>query len=388
MTVVFAPTVREAERFRFTLATDITPVASVTELEDTLVARPEEDLVVVSADIDWRVLLDTVERYRVSRPYVGFVVLRRRMDVASLTQAIRAGVREVVDADDAAALVEACARSHEVSARLATTGRSTRSAPSRGRLITVFSPKGGTGKTMLATNLAVAFAKQQFRTCLIDLDLQFGDVAIALRLEPTRTTSDALGLRDAIDEHALTSLLLPYRPNLSVLPGPTRPADAEFISADLVTTLLDGLLALHDVVIVDTPPAFNDTVLRALDLADVHILVTTPDLASLKSVRVALDTLNALGYPASKRQVVLNRDEANIGLTQGDIRDILHMPITTRIPTHRDVVVALNHGTTVVETNPRSPVARSITGLARELSTLLGTPAGVNEEQREAVSVG
>lgn len=388
MTVVFAPTVRDAERFRFTLATDITPVASVTELEDVLVAHPEEDLVVVSADIDWRVLLDTVERYRVSRPDVGFVVLRRRMDVSSLTQAIRAGVREVVDSDDAAALVEACARSHEVSARMATTTRTTQGSASRGRLITVFSPKGGTGKTMLATNLAVAFAKQQFRTCLIDLDLQFGDVAIALRLEPTRTTSDALGLRDAIDEHALTSLLLPYRPNLSVLPGPTRPADAEFISADLVATLLDGLLAMHDVVIVDTPPAFNDTVLRALDMADVHILVTTPDLASLKSVRVALDTLNALGYPASKRQVILNRDEANIGLTQGDIRDILHMPITARIPTHRDVVVALNHGTTVVESNPRNPVARSIIGLAQELSTLLGTPAAVSEERHEAVGVG
>lgn len=388
MTVVFAPTIRDAERFRFTLATDITPVASVTELEDALVAHPEEDLVVVSSDVDWRVLLDTVERYRVSRPDVGFVVLRRRMDVASLTQAIRAGVREVVDADDAAALVEACARSHEVSASLAKTTRTAHTASARGRLITVFSPKGGTGKTMLATNLAVAFAKQKFRTCLIDLDLQFGDVAIALRLEPTRTTSDALGLRDAIDEHALQSLLLPYRPNLSVLPGPTRPADAEFISADLVSTLLDGLLAIHDVVIVDTPPAFNDTVLRALDMADVHILVTTPDLASLKSVRVALDTLNALGYPASKRQVVLNRDEANIGLTQGDIREILHMPITARIPANRDVVVALNHGTTVVETNPRSPVSRSITGLVQELSTILGAPAGTSEEAHEAVTVG
>lgn len=388
MTIVFAPTIRDAERFRFTLATDVTPVASVTELEDALVAHPNEDLVVVSAEIDWRVLLDTVERYRVSRPDVGFVVQRRRMDVASLTQAIRAGVREVVDADDAAALVEACTRSHEVSARLAKTTKATHSGSSRGRLITVFSPKGGTGKTMLATNLAVAFAKQQFRTCLIDLDLQFGDVAIALRLEPTRTTADALGLRDAIDEHALQSLLLPYRPNLSVLPGPTRPADAEFITADLVTTLLDGLLAAHDVVIVDTPPAFNDTVLRALDMADVHVLVTTPDLASLKSVRVALDTLNALGYPASKRQVILNRDEANIGLTQGDIRDILHMPIAARIPTNRDVVVALNHGTTVVEANPRNPVSKSITGLAEELSTILGSPAGTAEEAQESVAVG
>jgi pilus assembly protein CpaE len=379
MTVVFAPTARDAERFRFTLATDITPVASVTELEDTLAANAEENLVVVSPDIDWRVVLDVAERYRVARPDVGFIVLRRRMDVASLTQAIRAGVREVVDTDDAAALVEACRRSQEVSSRLVKSTQAARSPHLRGRLITVFSPKGGTGKTMLATNLAVALAKQQFRTCLIDLDLQFGDVAIALRLEPTRTTADALGLRDAIDEHALTSLLLPYRTNLSVLPGPTRPADAEFITADLVTTLLDGLLAMHDVVIVDTPPAFNDTVLRALDMSDVHLLITTPDLASLKSVRVALDTLNALGYPASKRQVILNRDESNIGLTQGDIRDILHMPITARIPAHRDVVLALNHGTTVVESNPRSPVSRSITRIANDLSTILGTPAGAAE---------
>lgn len=106
MTVVFAPTARDAERFRFTLATDITPVASVTELEDTLAANAEENLVVVSPDIDWRVVLDVAERYRVARPDVGFIVLRRRMDVASLTQAIRAGVREVVDTDDAAALVE------------------------------------------------------------------------------------------------------------------------------------------------------------------------------------------------------------------------------------------------------------------------------------------
>jgi pilus assembly protein CpaE len=276
-------------------------------------------------------------------------------------------VREVVDTDDAAALVEACRRSQEVSSRLVKSSRAASSPQLRGRLITVFSPKGGTGKTMLATNLAVAFAKQQFRTCLIDLDLQFGDVAIALRLEPTRTTVDALGLRDAIDEHALTSLLLPYRTNLSVLPGPTRPADAEFITADLVTTLLDGLLAMHDVVIVDTPPAFNDTVLRALDMSDVHLLITTPDLASLKSVRVALD----------------------IGLTQGDIRDILHMPITARIPAHRDVVLALNHGTTVVESNPRSPVSRSITRIAQDLSTVLGTPAGTTEETRGVeVAVG
>lgn len=395
MTTVFAPTTRDAERYGFTMAADITPVVTVTELEDLLTRQPDEDLVIIHPDIDWKTVIDVVERYRVVRPVLGFVVLRRRMDVTSLTQALRSGIREMVDADDAAALVEACTRSREVSRSLMTpTDQSLRST-SKGKVITVFSPKGGTGKTMLATNLAMALAKRHMRTCLVDLDLQFGDVAVALRLEPTRTTSDALGLREAIDEHALTSLLLPYRPNLSVLPGPTRPADAEFISADLVSTLLDGLRSMFDIVIIDTPPAFNDVVLRALDISDVHLLVTTPDLASLKSLRVALDTLNALGYPSGKRQIVLNRDEANIGLTQGDIRQILQMPVAVRIPADRDVIVALNHGATVIEESPRNPVSRSIAKLADQLATSRGSSPGpvasgtsIDEQSLESVGVG
>ncbi len=395
MTTVFAPTVKDAERFGFTIASAITPVSSVTELEDSLNEHPEEELVIVHPDVDWKSVLAVAERYRTTRPSLGFVVLRRRMDVASLSQALRSGIREVVDADDAAALVDACGRSRQLSQRIMSSAEQIQRPASRNTVMTVFSPKGGTGKTMLATNLAVAFAKKHLRTCLVDLDLQFGDVAIALRLEPTRTTSDALGLRDAIDEHALSSLLLPYRPNLSVLPGPTRPADAEFISPDLVSTLLEGLRTMHDVVIVDTPPAFNDVVLRALDASDVHLLVTTPDLASLKSLRVALDTLNALGYPASKRQIIVNRDEANIGLTHGDIRQILQMPVAARLPADRDVVIALNHGTPVLEEDPRSPVSRAITKFADQLAAWnidenegRSSSHPMGETMRESVTVG
>lgn len=370
MTTVIAPTARDAERFGFTIASEITPVETLKELDESLAQNPGEELVIVHPDIDWKTTIDVVERYRLTRPELGFVVVRRRMDVASLAQALRSGVREVVDADDAAALVDACNRSRDVSRRLTSTMEHTRIDSSTGTTITVFSPKGGTGKTMLATNLAVALAKKDLRTCLVDLDLQFGDVAIALRLEPTRTTADALGLRDTIDEHALTSLLLPYRSNLSVLPGPTRPADAEFISPELISTLLDGLKSMHDFVVVDTPPSFNDVVLKALDVSDVHILLTTPDLASLKSLRVAIDTLDALGYPSSKRRIVVNRDEANIGLTHADIRQILQAPVAVRIPADRGVIIALNHGKAVLEENPRNPVSRAISTFAAQIAVV------------------
>jgi len=366
MTIVLAPSVQEADRYRFTLATDILPVASAGELDDLLAATPDEDLIVINPDIDWQSALDIAERYRLNRPNLGVIVQRRRIDLTTMNQALRSGVREVVDADDAAALVAAASRSRQVSAglrRLPTTN-----AHKSGRLIVVFSPKGGTGKTMLATNLAVALAEEKNRTCLIDVDLQFGDVAIALGLEPTRTTSDALGLRNAVDEHALKSLLLPYRSNLTVLPGPTKPADAEFVSPDLVTNLIEGLLTMHDVVIVDTPPEFNDIVLKILDMADTHLLVATPDLAALKSLRVAIDTLNAIGYPAAKRMVILNRDEPNLGLSTSDIRGIMQMPITARIPMHRDVIVSLNRGKSILEDSPRNPVSRAIRLLAHQLS--------------------
>jgi len=372
MTIVFAPTTQEADRYRFTLATEVVPVASTGDLDDLLTATPEEDMIIIHPDINWQTALDIAERCRMTRPNLGVIVQRRRMDITTMSQALRSGVREVVDADDAAALVAATDRSRQVSAGLRRVPAS--GGHRRGRLIVVFSPKGGTGKTMLATNLAVALAAEKTRTCLVDFDLQFGDVAIALGLEPTRTTADALGLRDAVDEHALTSLLLPYRTNLTVLPGPTRPADAEFVSPDLAATLLDGLLTMHDVVIVDTPPTFNEIVLRALDMADIHLLVANPDLASLKSLRVALDTLNAIGYPATKRMIVLNRDEPNLGLSTSDIRGIVHMPIAARIPTHRDVIIALNRGKTIVEDNPRNPVSRAIRMLAQQLP--IDVPSG------------
>jgi pilus assembly protein CpaE len=371
MTIVLAPTLHEADRYRFTLASDVVPVASAGDLEEVLQREPEHDLVIIAPDVEWRSALDIAERYRMVRPDLGVIAQRRRIDVASLNQALRAGIRELVDADDAAALVAAASRSREISAALSR--KPSAGVGRRGQLVVVFSPKGGTGKTMLATNLAVALGLDEVRTCLVDLDLQFGDVAIALGLEPTRTTSDAIGLRDAVDEHALNSLLLDYRSNISVLPSPTRPADADFISSELVTNLLEALLAMHDVVIVDTPPSFTEHVLRALDMADVHLLVATPDMASLKSMRVALDTLNALGYPATKRRIILNRDEPNLGLSLGDMRAIIHTPITARIPVHRDVVVALNRGRTIVEENARNPVSRAIRLLARQL--LVETPA-------------
>jgi pilus assembly protein CpaE len=141
----------------------------------------------VGPDIDLAPALELTSALHLERPHVGVVLLRRRVDVGVLNQALRAGVREVVNPDDLSGLTDACRRSTEVSRRI--TG-SLANAPEKrqeGRLVTVFAAKGGCGKTTMATNLAVSLAVDGRRVCLVDLDLAFGDVAIALQLVPSRT---------------------------------------------------------------------------------------------------------------------------------------------------------------------------------------------------------
>ena len=139
-----------------------------------------ETLLVVGPDIDLTAALNVTEQLRLERPWVGVVLMRRRLDVTVLSQSLRSGVREVVSADDLSALTEACQRSVELSQRLAGIGSST--SVSDGRVITVFSAKGGVGKTTVSTNLAAELASDGSRVLLVDLDLAFGDVAISLGL--------------------------------------------------------------------------------------------------------------------------------------------------------------------------------------------------------------
>ncbi len=378
MPVVLGDTDRDADRFRFTLADDVAVVETAQKLDTYLENHPDEDLVVIGPDVTMAVAAEVAETYRLRRPHLGVVLMRRRMEVSTMGEALRAGVREVVIADDVEALVGACKRSMAVSEQLRHV-ESGDSGSRRGKIILVFSSKGGCGKTTVATNLASALTSggDGSSVCLVDFDLETGDVAIALQLDPTRTISDALGMQGGLDERALASLVVPYKANMDCLLAPTKPSDAEFVSSALAGEILQVAAEMYDYVIVDAPPAFTDVVLKCFDMADTYILLTTLDLPALKNLKVTLDTLDNLGFPRTKWQIVLNRGGSRVGLTSADIERTVGVPISVEIPSSVEVPLRLNEGITVVEANPRHDVARAFGELAdkQRRATTMAKPA-------------
>ena len=368
MPVVLGDTDRDADRFRFTLADDVAVVETAKKLDEYLENNPDEDLIVVGPDVTMAVATEVAETYRLRRPFLGVVLMRRRMEVSTMTEALRAGVREVVLADDVEALVGACKRSMAVSEQIRNVEAGD-AGVRRGKIILVFSSKGGCGKTTVSTNLAAALSSEPDggSVCLLDYDLETGDVAIALQMDPTRTISDALGMQGGIDERAMAALVVPYKSNMDALLAPTKPSDAEFVSAALAGEIIQVAASMYDYVVIDAPPAFTDVVLKCFDLADVYVLLTTLDMPALKNLKVTLDTLDNLGFPRSKWQVVLNRGGSRVGLTAADIERTVGVPISVEIPSSVEVPLRLNEGVTVVEANPRHAVGRAFEELAAKL---------------------
>lgn len=376
MSVVFGDVERDAERFRLTLTDDVVVVDTLQSMVTYLDEHEKEDLVIIGPDAPLGIATDIAEKYRLERPSLGVILLRRRVEVQVMSEALRAGIREVIGADDAEALLSACSRSKAVSRQQRQA--ETRSADaSRGKIILVYAAKGGCGKTTLATNLADSLASLDAGSvCLVDFNLEFGDVAIALQVEPVRTISDALGMQGGLDRHGVSSMVIHYKERLDVLLAPTQPADAEFISPALASEILGLLREIYDYVVIDSSPQFNDVVLKSFDMADSYVLLTTLDMLSLKNFKVTLDTLDALGYPRGRWNVVLNRCDSKVGLTPEDLEQVIGMGIETKLPSSKDVPASLNKGVTLVSEDPRHPFSRAIRGLAVQQSN--GSGAAVH----------
>lgn len=357
--------------------TDITSsiggtVRSVDDLDAALRALsddPAEYLVVVGPDADTAEALRFAADLRLERPAVGVILVRDQVDVALLTEALRAGVREVVTAGDTAALTSACDRSLTLSRQVHTDARGTdeHEPEHQGKVITVFAAKGGCGKTTIAINLAAALAASEVhRVCVVDLDLSFGDVAISVQLEPIRTISDALTMAGHLDTTGAASLLTPYRPGLDMLLAPVTPGDGEKVPAALVGELLAILRGMYDFVVVDTPAQFSEHVLTAMDVSDHLVLLTTPDTPAMKNLRITLDMLDLLSYSRDIRSVVVNRSDSKVGLSASDVERVVRSPISGHVPSSRHVPISINKGIPIVFGTPGHPVSQAITRFAHD----------------------
>jgi pilus assembly protein CpaE len=341
-----------------------TLLTSMADLETHLPRYPETLLVIIGALVDLGEALMFTAYQRLQRPVIGVVLIRKVIEPDTLLDCLRSGVREIVEESDHDGLRAATIRSVDLSKAMSSTLRGTAEQAPYGRVVTLFAGKGGCGRSMIAANLAVALAGGGRRVLLMDLDLQFGDVAILLRLSPERNIAGGLPMSGRLDEPGLRSIVSGHRTGLDALLAPPSPAEGERVGREFVVELLDVARPLYDFIVVDTPAVVTDQVLAALDMSDWLIPVVTPDLPSLKSVRLTAEMFDLLDYPKDRRLVVFNRADTQVGLTPADVEEAIGMPFAVQVPSSRDVPVSVNQGEPLTMTNPMHPVSRAIRQLA------------------------
>ena len=240
-----------------------------------------------------------------------------------------------------------------------------------GTIVTVFSPKGGVGTTMLACGLATTYAREGQRVLLVDLDLQFGDVAIMMGVEPDKTIFDLVMTAGDLDPEKLGSLVTQHPSGVHVVPAPVRPEDAELVSEDRVGHLLEVAKEAYDVVIVDTASHFQATMLTTLDRTDRLVVVASYDIPTVKNVKLTLQTLGLLHYPKERVFIALNHAGAKSELKMSDVERALDMKVAIEIPSDREVGVAINRGVPITAAAPRSSVSKAV----HDLGAILVPPS-------------
>jgi pilus assembly protein CpaE len=231
-------------------------------------------------------------------------------------------------------------------------------------MICVLGPKGGTGKTLTSCNLAVSLAQHGCKVALVDLDLQFGDVGLALGLAPEKTVYDLAKSGGSLDGDKLDAYLVKHTSGVGVLMAPTRPDHAGVVTTEFLREVYATLRATHDYVIVDTPPGFTPEVIASIDSSSHICMVGMLDSLSLKNTKLGFETLELMGYESSRTRLVLNRADSRVGITREDVVAIIGRTPDVFIPSDRDVPRSINEGTPIVVAKDKSEAAKAFRALA------------------------
>lgn len=241
---------------------------------------------------------------------------------------------------------------------------------SEAKILSVFSTKGGVGKTTTAVNLAVELTKyQSSKTLLIDLNLQFGDIPSFLNLVPKRTIAD-LAQSNTTKYEDISYHILTHSSGVQVLASSTRPEYAEMITPEIVSQILEEVKLHYDFVIIDNTSFFDDISLAGMDAADIIMLIAGMDIPAIKNTKLCLEVLYSLEH-SQKIKLILNKFNKKMGIPRKDIESSLGMKASYIIPEEEQITPSLNKGIPFIEAHPRSTAAQEIKRIAKDL---LGTP--------------
>ena len=231
-------------------------------------------------------------------------------------------------------------------------------------MICVLGPKGGTGKTLTSSNLAVSLAKKGRKVALVDLDLQFGDIGLALGLKPERTIYDLAKSAGSLDADKVDDYLIEHPSGVRVLMGPTRPDQAAAITVEFLREVYANLRSTHDFVVVDTAPGFTPEVIASVDSSSHICMVGMLDSLSLKNTKLGLETLELMGYDPERIRLVLNRSDTRVGIARDEVEAIIARVPDILVPSDRDIPRSFNEGVPIVSSKSKSEAARAFLALA------------------------
>ena len=375
MTKIFflGPKSIELEKFSYAVAESISNFSNSSELFDAVEKNARQGLIVIGSEIQLNEAIVIGERIRDEFPDAKVLLSRKQIDVDVLSKALRAGFAEVVTAEDTSGIVQSIRHIREI---ISASQSKNRNAPleknKKGKVVVVFSAKGGCGKTTLSINLATALTNsERNKVCLVDLDLQFGDVAVSLQASPEKTISAAIGMGANLDLLGTRSIITNYDSDLDLLLAPTNPTDVEFISGELVEKILSNLVNDYDFVVIDTPPAFTDFVLKSIEMMDACYLITTLEMPAIKNLKIVLETLDALKVDQSIVRLVINRSDSKTGVSPSEVEVLLQRVVDYELPNEVNVPVAANQGQPLIRFAPKSQLGKVISRMVNDLAIAL-----------------
>jgi len=364
---------RDAVQAALPLHSDI-DVSLVDGLDDTwstLQATPTDLLVIACAGYSDRVLvlIDGAVKQRPDRPVV---VLCEGSSNGFVQRAFEAGADDFITIPETSehvgfALQKALARKR---------GAAVASGVALAPMICIVGPKGGTGKTLTAANLAFGLAEAGARPVIIDLDLQFGDVGLALGLAPERTIYDLAKSGSSLDAEKIDGYLMEHPRGVKVLVAPTRPDQAGSVTVELLREIYANLRSTFDFLIVDTPPGFTPEVIASIDSASHVCMVGMLDSLSLKNTKLGLETLDLMGFNREHIAFVLNRADTRVGITREDVAAIVGRQPDILVPSNRDIPRSVNSGLPIIASDAKSDAARAF----RALATIYLNERGASDE--------
>jgi pilus assembly protein CpaE len=377
------PETRENLRKLLFFESDMEVIGAATSGEEgiSLAAEMKPDIVLMDINMPGIDGVSATQTITQQTPTCQVIMMSVQGETDYLRRSMQAGAREfLIKPFTSEDLINSIRRVHELSTSrrqmmpIASALESVsatdagRPAKNRGKIITVFSPKGGTGCSTLAVNLAIAIrqAREELNVALVDTCLQFGDVAVLLNLQSPHSIVDLPPHFDEVDADLLENVMVSHHSGVRVLLAPTRPEMADRVVANMLETVLQMLQKTYDYVIVDTSSSLSDITLTTLDAADRIILITAPDIPAIKDAKLFFEVTDALEYPPSKTILVLNKADPHNSIRAEDIQNSIKHPVAVQIPLdERTAMLAANQGIPYIVSARTNKLGQATAALAR-----------------------